>query len=721
MWFRAGMLAVVAVLVGSAPAGAAPSARALPSRSAAELALAKVQQLQQGRGVETGRELTPALNQLFAGLPSLSPRDRRTAEAILARPDDGQPDPAGTHKWSGPEAGTSPKCTAHFCVHFTMSGPDASNGTYAQNMANLFENEVYPCENGTAPAACAGSPGLGWRDPSPDGGRGGDNRVDIYIEDLFTTERVFGYVALDPGQTQNPAAPHFAYMVMDKDYSRFATASLTALQAEEVTAAHEYNHVLQNAYDYLEDPWMFEATAVYMEDKVYPSINDYLNYVNSWVSYTRQPLTAFPSTNLKAYGSAVWNHWLDHRYGAGVVRGAWEQSVAQADFAPGAYNAAIGGAGGAGFADEFERFAATVAEWDAPGAGFPDPYPDVPRDGQLLADTQTQPFALPHTTFVFLDVPIPPSAPTIRLTGTLPTGVQGAIALVGRAGADPAAGTVTTNLTSMPAGGTAVVSLSNPGQFGRITAVVVNADPSRAGFDPQADDWVFTRDASGVVVSLAQPGAPIATTGAPGTLADHSATVNGGVDPHLIDTNWTVEYGPTTAYGSATAPQALPGSTVGAAAVTASLGALKANRTYHYRLVATNSAGISRGADMTFTTARDVTKPVVSFTVKRQKIRTVRTRGLRYLGRCSERCLGNAQLTVSRSVARELGTAAVLGKSRIVLDPKSRSTTLRIRVTKRSKKRLADVRKPFAAVVKIRVADESRNAVTVRRPVKLTP
>src|SRR6478609_4001505 len=79
-------------------------------------ALVKVKQLEQGKGVRSGYELTPALAQLAAALPRMAPADRRAAEAQLARPDDSGSDPAGTHKWSGLEAGNSPKCTAHFCV-----------------------------------------------------------------------------------------------------------------------------------------------------------------------------------------------------------------------------------------------------------------------------------------------------------------------------------------------------------------------------------------------------------------------------------------------------------------------------------------------------------------------------------------------------------------------------------------------------------------------------
>jgi hypothetical protein len=369
--------------------------------------------------------------------------------------------------------------------------------------------------------------------------------------------------------------------------------------------------------------------------------------------------------------------------------------------------------------DEFDRFAATVAEWNAPGSGFPDHYPDVPRVAALPAGSQTQPFALPHTTFALFDVPIP-AASTIRLTGTLPVGTIGAIALVGRTGADPNAGTVASNVAPMPSGGTAVVSLDNPGQFGRITAVVVNSDPSRAGFDPNAQDWIFTKDATGVTLALAQPGPPIATTGTAGPVSDHGAIVNGSVDPQMLDTTWSFEYGPTAAYGSTTPAQAVAGSTTGGTNVSAPLADLKANTSYHYRLVATNSAGITNGADMTFTTARDVTKPVVSFIVKRQKIKTVRSRGFFYSGKCSERCLGSAQLTVSKALARKLGTSKVLGKARITLDPKPALSTLRIGVTARTKKKLGRVKKNIKAVVKISVADESGNVVTLSRKVTLS-
>src|SRR5690349_8444259 len=110
-------LVAFAAAISAAPASAAPAKRPTVPPGQAKRALDKVNELQKGQGVKTGFELSPALNELYAALPSLSASDRQTAEAILARPNDNQTDPADTHKWSGAEAAGSPKCTVHFCVH----------------------------------------------------------------------------------------------------------------------------------------------------------------------------------------------------------------------------------------------------------------------------------------------------------------------------------------------------------------------------------------------------------------------------------------------------------------------------------------------------------------------------------------------------------------------------------------------------------------------------
>ena len=60
--------------------------------------------------------------------------------------------------------------------------------------------------------------------------------------------------------------------------------------------AHEYNHVLQFAYDSQQDTWMFESTATWMENVVYPDIDDYIGYLPFYASAVKVPLTGTPRT-----------------------------------------------------------------------------------------------------------------------------------------------------------------------------------------------------------------------------------------------------------------------------------------------------------------------------------------------------------------------------------------------------------------------------------------
>jgi Family of unknown function (DUF6055) len=715
------LAAVIAALACAPASGASPAA----GRSHATIALERARDALDGVGVRSGRDVSVALARLYAALPQLNGSDRAQAEALLARPDDSQADPDGTHKWTVPEAMASPYCTAHFCVHWVTTSADAPPDAKpigvpasVQQMAAIFENEVHPCENGTAPDACAlvtgaggqmggTAPGLGWREPADDSPLGGDNRLDIYIEDLYPTG-AFGYEANDPGQSPDPAVPHHAYMVMDKDYSRFANGDAAlGLADERVTAAHEYNHVLQNAYDYLQDEWMFEATAVWMEEKVYPTINDYLRYIPDWANNPGQPLTTFTDQNLKPYGDAVWNHWLDHRYGAQVVRAAWEDSVAAASFAPAAYDLAIAGAGGAGFNDEFARFTAATAEWDAPGAGFPDIYVDVARNGSLPAGNVTAPFALPHTSFALFDVPIPADAPpVIRLTATLPAGTAGALALVARTGTTATAGTVTSSLTQVPSGGLGAVKLDDPASFGRITAVVANADATTNGFDPRTSDYVFTHDAPDVTARIDPPSAPVAVTGDAVRAAEHSATVLATIDPRLLLTSWWIEYGPTTRYGSRSARSLVPSSELLPQAGGVDLDGLAASTTYHYRVVATNTGGAATGVDRTFRTARDLTRPRLTLQVGTRRGAVV----LRITA--SERCRGSAEIELSSRRVRRLRLPRILGRARVALPVAGQARRFVIRLRRAS--RHAQPRR-LAARLRVDVRDPAGNPATAAR------
>jgi hypothetical protein len=104
-----------------------------------------------------------------------------------------------------------------------------------------------------------------------------------------------------------------------------------------------------------------------------------------------------------------------------------------------------------------------------------------------------------------------------------------------------------------------------------------------------------------VAGAAAVAAAPTAITGPVGSVGPTSATVSGTVNPGGQATSWFVEYGTSTSYGSQSASASV-GSGSANVAVSRSLSGLAAGTTYHYRVVATNGAGTSRGADGIFTT-----------------------------------------------------------------------------------------------------------------------
>ncbi len=96
--------------------------------------------------------------------------------------------------------------------------------------------------------------------------------------------------------------------------------------------------------------------------------------------------------------------------------------------------------------------------------------------------------------------------------------------------------------------------------------------------------------------------APAAVTASATTITPTSAKLNGTVQPNGLSTTWYFEYGTSTSYGSKTSSKNA-GSGTNTVNVSASQTGLKAATVYHYRLVATNSAGTSFGADQAFSTS----------------------------------------------------------------------------------------------------------------------
>ncbi len=127
--------------------------------------------------------------------------------------------------------------------------------------------------------------------------------------------------------------------------------------------------------------------------------------------------------------------------------------------------------------------------------------------------------------------------------------------------------------------------------------------------------------------------APAVVTGQASAVGPTSATLGGSVNPNGASSTWYVEYGTSTSYGSKTSSRSA-GSGTAVQAVAVAVSKLTPGVTYHFRLVASNSVGTTRGADVTFQTTGApsvATGPVAVATLSLSSARvngTVNPRGL---------------------------------------------------------------------------------------------
>ncbi len=516
-----------------AATGSPKSAGAILSERHAEQALAQAKRLIEGRGDRTGREVSLALRELAIRLPALGGPERREARALLARPTDITVGGALDENSYAPGTTVRQHCpaTSRFCVHWVETTDDApsladangvDDGDGVPDYVELVAGEL-------ARSDALETGNLGWRPPKSDGTVGGGiDRTDAYVKELAGEN--FGYAVADDPDSQTNS--RYGYLVLDDDYAEYGAADPAGrIELLQATAAHEYNHLLQFAYDVFQDVWMFESTATWMEDKVYDEVNDYLRYLPDWALNQDVPLTA--DNDRKVYGSAVWNTWLDERFGQTAIREAWEKSLQTdpASFAPEAYGASLATRGGGTFSDAFSAFSAATAEWRTGSTGFSEgaTFPDLPRRGTLVPNGPGVALSMDHTTFALYGVP-PPPAPELTLSAALREGTSGALALVAR----EANGAVTTSIRLLPGGGQGSVVLASPARFVRITAVLVNSDVSQSGWSSARNDWAFTKDAQPVIAAVSVPGdvTPPGVTG-------HSPTPGAGSVPLSTDVSAT--------------------------------------------------------------------------------------------------------------------------------------------------------------------------------------
>ena len=292
-----------------------------------------------GQGTDP-RGATGALLDLRMRLGSLSPAERRVARILLARPTDGH-----NGDWTAPNNARKHLCTTNFCIHWVTTTTDAPSlrdrnhnhkPDYVDNvksvMTTVWNKEIN---------------NLGYRKPLKDGNSGShhggnpNQKIDIYLQDVGS-QGLYGYCTSDDprfSQQSNVSA----YCVFDDNFSKNQFPGVHGVSALKVTAAHEFNHAIQFAYDVREDRWFLEATATNMEATVYPAIHDNYQYFSSSPLRSSNgandgpwwPVDLFSPSRLNQYGTWIFfrflcewatnpSHPISTQPNCDIVRQFWE-------------------------------------------------------------------------------------------------------------------------------------------------------------------------------------------------------------------------------------------------------------------------------------------------------------------------------------------------------------------------------------------------------------
>jgi hypothetical protein len=388
-----------------------------------------------------GRAATLVLRDLAAGLDELSPGRREIAERLLARPTD-RNDPIKRYR-----SRARFMCDPRMCFWWVARGADAP--PLADRNRNRVPDWVEATRAVFRQVWATEVGAYGYKKPLSDirsRNHGPNGKLDVYLADIGG-RGIYGYCTSDDPRRARAFAVS-AYCVLDDDFARSQFRSGTyGKQALRVTAAHEFFHAVQFGYDWLEDRWMMEGTAAWMEDEVYPAINDNLQYlpaspigedlfwleIDGWDPDSRSPQSSY------VYGTWIFWRFLDERFGAAIVREAWNRSRG-VPYAIQAVSAALL-ARGTTFADVFPAFGVgnfTPETAYAEGAL----YATVQKVGPVPSATQTltqaaptfspAPIAMPHMSndyYAFVPDPglTPGTTLTVRVTAQ---GVGGAANLI---------------------------------------------------------------------------------------------------------------------------------------------------------------------------------------------------------------------------------------------------------------------------------------------------
>lgn len=200
----------------------------------------------------------------------------------------------------------------YFKIHYTTSGSNAvtsedlnRNGIpdYIESIGAAFDRvRLVTCVS------------RGFRAPVMDKGA---STFDIYVYDLKGKYGITFPLSYYTSPKNVRTASGF--ISIDNTYSGKKGFKKSRDDCMKVTAAHEFFHVVQYAYNADADTWWKEASATWNEDELYDGVNDYFQYLDEVFSSPQKPLEK------NSYGGVVFAKGLSENLGGhSIIKRIWE-------------------------------------------------------------------------------------------------------------------------------------------------------------------------------------------------------------------------------------------------------------------------------------------------------------------------------------------------------------------------------------------------------------
>ncbi len=152
---------------------------------------------------------------------------------------------------------------------------------------------------------------LGYPIPPSDGLEGGDEKYDIYIDEL---SYYYGETIPENEISENI---YTSFIRIDNSFKKFPSKGISGAR---VTAAHEFFHSIQIGYYgyYSKELFFYEMSSVAMEEFMYPEINDYFHYLKTYFNSPDQNITNYD------YSLGIFVIYLKEKFGYGILKEIWE-------------------------------------------------------------------------------------------------------------------------------------------------------------------------------------------------------------------------------------------------------------------------------------------------------------------------------------------------------------------------------------------------------------